>query len=135
MRFSKALLFSGAVATACAAVVPQDVAAAVSEPVLPLETEILADADVEEYPLMSFGEELGEDASVLEARGTKGRICKVIPGDKKWPSSLSWNILKLFVGGRLVHPDPIASVCYAGAGYDAAKCELISTTWTDSSLQ
>jgi hypothetical protein len=130
MRFTTALLLGSAAARVYGVAIPDTTT---TEPALDVEAEVLADADVEEYPVLSFGEDLGEEAAPLEARTT--RRCKAIPGDNAWPSSFAWNVLKLFVGGKLVKPAPIGSVCYAGDNYNADQCAAISSDWSNSGLQ
>lgn len=60
--------------------------------------------------------------------------CKVIPGDREWPSPASWNVLKAAVGGRLINPIPPAAVCHeefeGKQTYDAAKCQEVTTEWS-----
>lgn len=143
MRFSTAVLLSSVAARACGAFALPDVAAqpdgSPSDPILKPETKVLEDEHVQEYAdLLAFGDEIpdieGQEGG-LEKRIFWFKSCKFVPGDKLWPSKFAWDVLKTFVGGRLVNPDPIGSVCYAGDDYDAAKCAQITERWNDSTLQ
>jgi hypothetical protein len=59
------------------------------------------------------------------------RACKTYPGDDGWPSDAAWSALNDITDGRLFRPQPQAAPCYGGAEYDAAKCEAMSSSWTD----
>ncbi|KAI8931222.1 hypothetical protein NX059_011570 [Plenodomus lindquistii] len=60
--------------------------------------------------------------------------CKVYPGDPEWPSDEAWAQLNKLTDNRLIaKPTPLASVCYPGADYDAAKCsEYTVPAWQRS---
>lgn len=60
--------------------------------------------------------------------------CKVMPGDKSWPSEMVWTVFDLLLGGALTKTTPLASVCYTNWGdYDASKCSSISANWSNDS--
>ena len=61
--------------------------------------------------------------------------CKIIPGDPEWPSEDAWDSFNATLGGTLLKPKPLASVCYAGGGYSAAKCEQLKSSWAGMNLQ
>ncbi|KAI5782665.1 FAD/FMN-containing isoamyl alcohol oxidase-like protein MreA [Geopyxis carbonaria] len=123
-------------------------AAAIALPVTsdtdePAADAVLTDAEVAEYPALSFGADITETAVEKRSGYSYGggyggggqRRCKTIPGDSQWPGTSLWNLLDNFTGGdALEKPAPIGSVCYAGAGMDAAKCASVTENWFDSSL-
>ena len=59
--------------------------------------------------------------------------CKVIPGDKKWPSMQTWAHLNQTVGGRLIATTPIAEVCHV-PNFDTTQCTKLSSKWGVASL-
>ena len=61
--------------------------------------------------------------------------CKIIPGDAEWPGEDVWTSFNDTLGGVLLKPKPLASVCYAGASYNAAKCEQYKSNWAGMNLQ
>lgn len=76
----------------------------------------------------------GDDVK-LNSRGA-GAECKVAPGDSAWPSDATWAKFGEAVGtDALIKTVPLASPCYSGDLYDAAKCEALTTNWTNSFLQ
>ncbi|KAF1983710.1 hypothetical protein K402DRAFT_396457 [Aulographum hederae CBS 113979] len=58
--------------------------------------------------------------------------CKIFPGDPEWPSDDTWAKLNQTLEGVLIKTVPRASVCYAGANYDATSCASMSKNWTNS---
>ncbi|KAF1838958.1 FAD binding domain-containing protein [Decorospora gaudefroyi] len=60
--------------------------------------------------------------------------CKVIPGDAQWPSEADWASFNETLGGALLRPTPLGSVCYAGEGYSAAVCERLKRDWAGMNL-
>lgn len=74
------------------------------------------------------------NSSANSKRNSKS--CKVFPGDKSWPSSWTWDLLDILLGGALIKAVPIASPCYDNFGnYDATLCEYVADQWTNSSIQ
>jgi hypothetical protein len=61
--------------------------------------------------------------------------CRFIPGDDEWPSDEDWAALNTTLGGALLRPKPLGSVCYFGPEYNAARCEQLRQGWTSSKLQ
>lgn len=75
----------------------------------------------------------GDDVK-LNGRGSAE--CKVFPGDSAWPSDAEWAKFGEAVGpGALIKTVPLASPCYNGPLYDAAKCASLTANWTNSFLQ
>ncbi|TQN70126.1 FAD-linked oxidoreductase ZEB1 [Colletotrichum shisoi] len=56
--------------------------------------------------------------------------CHCLPGEKCWPSTVSWDGLNATVGGRLVATKPIGSPCHDPT-YDAAACAALQSSWTN----
>jgi hypothetical protein len=61
--------------------------------------------------------------------------CKNIPGDEDWPSDETWRAFNDTLGGVLLRPKPLGSVCYTGPSYDAQRCQQLQQTWTNMNLQ
>jgi hypothetical protein len=61
--------------------------------------------------------------------------CKIIPGDTEWPTDEAWASFNETLGGVLLQPKPLASVCYAGEEYSSAKCEQLKSNWAGMNLQ
>ncbi|KAK0634256.1 isoamyl alcohol oxidase [Bombardia bombarda] len=55
--------------------------------------------------------------------------CKCIPGDDCWPSAQEWADFNTTVGGKLVVPRQLASVCH-NPDYDEAACNYVRKEWT-----
>ncbi|RPA75739.1 FAD/FMN-containing isoamyl alcohol oxidase-like protein MreA [Ascobolus immersus RN42] len=70
-----------------------------------------------------------------ESRASAASKCKVIPGDKGWPSVDAWNHLNKTVDGRLIKTIPPAAACYKSFGgvntYDAEGCAEATVGWSD----
>ena len=86
----------------------------------------LTEAEAQDYPAIRFG---GKTSTSTTAE------CKVIPGDDAWPGDSDWATFNQTLGGVLLKPAPLGSVCYAGPLYNAARCEQIKRSWTDMNLQ
>jgi hypothetical protein len=72
------------------------------------------------------------DLGVVSKRASTGD-CKVYPGDRRWPSRLTWGVFNLLTGGALIETVPIGAVCYPNSGvYDATKCSNVLAQWTQS---
>lgn len=101
------------------------------------ESAFLTDEEVRNDPLFRFGDDLplSDNASTLFHEALP-RACKHIPGDKAWPSKITWDALNATVGGVLVRPSPIGKACYIDEGeYDASRCDTVKNSWSDSDLQ
>lgn len=76
----------------------------------------------------------GDGEAAIEKR--TARSCKVFPGDRAWPSDLTWFLLDLLMGGALLDGVPAAAPCNTHwPQYDAAKCNEITTAWTTPQYQ
>ncbi|KAI1084178.1 FAD-binding domain-containing protein [Whalleya microplaca] len=61
--------------------------------------------------------------------------CKTSPGDYLWPSTLTWKLFDLLLGGALIETVPYAAACYNVFGnYDLAKCNFITNNWINASI-
>lgn len=58
-----------------------------------------------------------------------------MPGDDLYPNKVTWKVLDLLSGGRLISTVPLGSACYDGEYYDEAKCQFLVNTWNDSDTQ
>ncbi|KAJ5288663.1 hypothetical protein N7478_001693 [Penicillium angulare] len=59
--------------------------------------------------------------------------CRLLPGDKSWPSDSTWSQFDEILGGALIKTVPLAASCYPSwPEYDSGKCKYISTNWTVS---
>lgn len=90
------------------------------------EREQLSGEDAARNQALRFG-----SASVTAMSGS----CKIIPRDAEWPSEDAWASFNNTLGGALLKPKPLASVCYAGEGYSAAKCDQLKGSWAGMNLQ
>lgn len=62
--------------------------------------------------------------------------CKTYPGDALWPGELIWSTFNWALGkDALIKTVPLASSCYNGWKYDAAKCATLVSSWTNSHIQ
>lgn len=86
--------------------------------------------------LFAFG-----DSEVISERKRRMRRtlkCKTTPDDLLWPSSFTWGVFDLLLGGALEKVVPIASVCYPKSefnNYDAAKCADVTNNWAVEETQ
>ncbi|KAL2019325.1 hypothetical protein VTK56DRAFT_9792 [Thermocarpiscus australiensis] len=62
--------------------------------------------------------------------------CRVLPGDRDWPSPGQWASLNETVHGRLIASVPLGSVCHDAPfnNYDAEACARLQSTWNKTSL-
>jgi hypothetical protein len=97
---------------------------------LQLTDDILAnltDLQLSNVSLFAF------DTTDLSKRGLRDG-CKTYPGDLLWPSTVTWKVLDLLLGGALIKTIPYASPCYDDYGnYDAAKCDFLTSNWSNNS--
>lgn len=62
--------------------------------------------------------------------------CKLLPGDKSWPSDTVWGQFDDFLGGALIKTVPLAAACYPSwPEYDSEKCKNVTADWTVSYMQ
>ncbi|PKS12974.1 hypothetical protein jhhlp_000315 [Lomentospora prolificans] len=94
----------------------------------------LTDLALSDIDLFAFASE--DDASEAAKRGINTNAkCKTFPGDASWPHWITWTVLDLLTGGRLIKSVPIGASCYDDFGvYNAAKCASITESWTNSYL-
>lgn len=91
-----------------------------------LTTEILAESNVTFANLFAFG---GTN-NVSASNSTRG--CKLLPGDKNWPSSSVWDAFDSLLDGALIKGVPAAAVCYEDwPQYDESKCAEVQASWND----
>ncbi|KAJ5726288.1 FAD linked oxidase N-terminal [Penicillium malachiteum] len=56
--------------------------------------------------------------------------CRLLPGDKAWPSESTWSELDSALGGALIKTVPLAASCYPSwPEYDSAKCTDVGDDW------
>lgn len=146
-----AILFSLAVAGAVASTIPPAVEEVDTPPeasvelfkeeALQVTDDVIADLknnkDIGELAdLLAFG-----DSDVVSNRKRHARRtpkCKTAPGDLLWPSTTTWKLFDLLLGGALEKIAPIASVCYPESefdNYDAAKCAEVTNNWSQGETQ
>ncbi|ETS75332.1 hypothetical protein PFICI_12276 [Pestalotiopsis fici W106-1] len=82
----------------------------------PFESIQLAEADVEDFREVSFG-----NASVP----VPNTDCRAYPGASGWPVDADWAQLNKTLEGSLLHPSPIASVCYEGPSHNSTQCNTL----------
>ncbi|KAI5840098.1 hypothetical protein DFP73DRAFT_501095 [Morchella snyderi] len=130
-----ALLLSGVLAIPAPDSSSTDVAANDSASTEPFSYEALTltDADVEEYPEISF-DEITYTEGASSKRSASDLVCKVISVDSKWPTSKIWGIVNFLTGKRLIPTVPLAAPCYNGEYYNATRCAEITASWHDSDL-
>ncbi|VBB76586.1 Putative protein similar of AD/FMN-containing dehydrogenases of Aspergillus oryzae [Podospora comata] len=92
--------------------------------------------DLSDINLFTFDEEVSSVTTKRSfSRGFQVGDCKVFPGDRAWPSRLSWTVFNLLTGGALIETVPIGAVCYPNSGvYNAAKCQYVLANWAQSAL-
>ncbi|KAL1795593.1 hypothetical protein ACET3X_005817 [Alternaria dauci] len=89
------------------------------------ERDQLTREDAASNEALRFG-----SASATAASGS----CKIIPQDATWPNEDAWASFNDTLGGALLKPKPLASVCYAGEGYNASKCDQLKSSWAGMNL-
>ncbi|KAH3971739.1 hypothetical protein HBH70_139220 [Parastagonospora nodorum] len=60
--------------------------------------------------------------------------CRSIPGDGDWPCVEDWSAFNKTLGGVLLKPRPLASVCYTGEDYNEQKCAQLKQSWARMNL-
>lgn len=94
----------------------------------------LTDLSLSNISLFDF-----ETTTAGEKRSGKARDftkCKTYPGDALWPSTIVWKVFNLLTGFAVSETVPIGASCYDDFGnYDAARCEYITSQWTNSTIQ
>lgn len=99
-------------------------ASATASPLLSTSANVnsgVLNVDVDLQDVSSAVKPLFQSGASTAVNNTSG--CKVYPGDPEWPSDEAWAGLNKLTDNRLIaKPVPLASVCYPGVDYDAAKC-------------
>ena len=86
----------------------------------------LTETETQDYPAIRFG---SSDTSSPQ------KECRYTPEDKEWPSESEWAKFNETLEGALLKPLPLASVCYEGPQYNAARCQQLQRSWTSMDLQ
>jgi hypothetical protein len=86
----------------------------------------LTQAETANYSAIRFA---GQGADPPEAE------CRYTPADKAWPSVSEWTKFNETLGGALLKPLPLASVCYEGPNYNAVRCGQLKNSWTSMNIQ
>lgn len=84
---------------------------------------------------LTESEALSNDAFKFGTDSAPSEDCRLVPGDADWPSDEDWSNFNATLGGALLKPKPLASVCYAGDGYDAKRCDMLQQSWAGMNLQ
>jgi hypothetical protein len=83
----------------------------------PFENVTLTDADIGNFAAIAFG---NTTAPILN-----GSSCRASPGTAGWPVDDEWSQLNQTLGGALLKPALIGSVCYAGPLLDNNRCKYL----------
>ncbi|KAI9151459.1 FAD-linked oxidoreductase patO [Paramyrothecium foliicola] len=78
---------------------------------------------------LSMGTLMPLHATAAAAADNTTATCKCIPGDSCWPTVEEWDAFNATIGGRLVVPRPLATVCH-NPSYDQSACEYMRREWT-----
>ncbi|WYZ38097.1 hypothetical protein EsH8_III_000011 [Colletotrichum jinshuiense] len=90
----------------------------------------LTNYNLSDTSLFDFGD---EDAAIAKRAA---RSCKAFPGDRSWPSPITWFLFDLLTGLALVDGVPSAAVCYKDwPQYNKAKCDAVTANWSSPSYQ
>lgn len=91
----------------------------------------LTDLSLTNVSLLYFNDE----DKTMQSSGLHRR-CKAFPGHASWPSRLMWRVLDLVTGGALIETVPLSAACYNDFGvYDGARCDEVTSSFANSSLQ
>ncbi|KAK4161375.1 hypothetical protein QBC43DRAFT_243812 [Cladorrhinum sp. PSN259] len=94
----------------------------------------LTSLDLSDIDLFTFDDDIAGVTKRSVGNWRAGE-CKVFPGDRDWPSRLTWGVFNLLTGGALIETVPIGAVCYRNSGvYDAQKCQNVLANWSKSAL-
>jgi hypothetical protein len=100
-----------------------------SPPVLalnfPWELDQLTDHESISNPAYRFG----------PSNTSSPKQCKTIPGDPDWPTDAAWSAFNATLGGVLLKPQPLGSVCYYGPSYSPQLCASLQQNWASAALQ
>jgi len=84
---------------------------------------------------LTESEALSNKAFHFGTNAAPDQECRAVPGDDEWPSDEDWSAFNETLGGALLKPMPLASVCYTGDNYDPKKCESLKQSWAGMNLQ
>lgn len=76
----------------------------------------LLEDDIGGFSAISFGNKSEPIAKVP---------CRAAPGTAQWPTETEWEQLNTSLAGRLLHPSPLAAVCYDGPYKNVEKCNFL----------
>jgi hypothetical protein len=101
-------------------------------PLFKSETVQLTEKSLSPNQTALFG--FGKNAS-RPSTPHKGQ-CRLLPGDKSWPSDSVWGQFDDLLGGALIKTVPLAAACYPSwPEYDVDKCKNVTADWTVSYMQ
>jgi hypothetical protein len=83
----------------------------------PFENVTLIDEDIGNFSAISFGN--------TTAPFSSGTSCRAFPGGPDWPLDDEWSQLNRTLGGALLKPIPLGTVCYPGPLQDTDKCRFL----------
>ncbi|KAF7525631.1 hypothetical protein G7054_g11009 [Neopestalotiopsis clavispora] len=82
----------------------------------PFESVQLSEADIGDFSAIAFG---NNSTPISDAD------CRAHPGTSDWPAVAEWAQLNDTLQGSLLHPSPIAAVCYDGPSRNATQCNIL----------
>jgi hypothetical protein len=83
----------------------------------PFENITLADTNIGNFSAIAFGN--------ITAPISNGTSCRAFPGTPSWPIDDEWSQLNRTLGGALLKPNLIGSVCYNGSLLDTDRCKYL----------
>ncbi|CAI6232812.1 unnamed protein product [Periconia digitata] len=92
----------------------------------PFEAIQLTEADTLTNPSLRFGNATNP---LLPSNP-----CKTTPEDPDWPTEAEWSSFNNTLDGALLKPAPLASPCYEGPDYNAARCASLKSGWGNMAL-
>lgn len=92
---------------------PWGIAAIASQVNFPFESTQLSGDDIGGFAAIGFGNTSDKIPDV---------DCRSYPGAPDWPDESEWAQLNQRLDGALLHPTPIAAVCYDGPSQNATQC-------------
>lgn len=82
----------------------------------PFESVQLSEADIGDFSAIAFG---NNSTPISDAD------CRAHPGTSDWPGVAEWAQLNATLQGSLLHPSPIAAVCYDGPSRNPTQCNIL----------
>jgi len=86
----------------------------------PFETIRLTQTDIGNFSAIRFG-----DLSHARSHHDPPRQCRAFPGSDDWPTEADWRQLNISLGGALLRPIQVGSVCYEGPNYNSSACRYL----------